>query len=264
MELRTLGRTGIRVSVLGLGTVKIGRTEGVKYPRGFELPSDAGVRALLDAARDAGINYLDTAPAYGTSEERLGAAIAGERDRWVISTKFGERFEAGASSFDFSVGGMRASLERSLGRLRTSWVDVLSVHSDGVIEGAMGEDLIAGLEDVRRRGLVRAVGMSSKTVAGGMAALRWADVLMVTLNPRERGELPVIEAAAAAGVGVVLKKALMSGHVGEGGPTVEECLRLAVGTAGVGSVIVGTGSPVNLQKNAGLVDEILNGNGGGR
>ena len=67
-----LGNTGIEVSALGLGTVKLGRNEGVKYPSGFELPDDASVSRLLQLAADAGINLLDTAPAYGSSEERIG------------------------------------------------------------------------------------------------------------------------------------------------------------------------------------------------
>ncbi len=73
MELRPLGSTGIKVSLLGLGTVKLGRNEGVKYPRPFDLPDDRSVVALLETAQSLGINLLDTAPAYGRSEERLGA-----------------------------------------------------------------------------------------------------------------------------------------------------------------------------------------------
>ncbi|MFZ4573686.1 MAG: aldo/keto reductase [Phycisphaerales bacterium] len=264
MELRTLGRTGIAVSALGLGTVKLGRTQGLKYPRPFELPSDELARGLLRTAQDSGVNYIDTAPAYGTAEERLGTLLAGERDRWVISTKFGETFEAGFSTFDFSPAAMRASLERSLRRLRTSYIDLLLVHSDGVIESALPDDLVAAMGLAREQGLVRAIGMSSKTPAGGLAALGWADVLMLTLNPGARADEPVIAAAAAAGLGVVVKKALLSGHVGGGGPTAADCLGLALGTPGVSSVVVGTASAENLQTNARLVDEILSAKPPGR
>ena len=75
MPRRRLGRTGIEVGVLGLGTVKFGRDQGLKYPRGFTIPDDRAVRALLDLARDLGINLLDTAPAYGDSEARLGRLL---------------------------------------------------------------------------------------------------------------------------------------------------------------------------------------------
>src|SRR5690606_39506858 len=76
---RPLGNTGLQASPLGLGTVKIGRNQGVKYPSGFDLPDDGQVRDLLALARGLGINLLDTAPAYGTSEERLGPLPQGRR-----------------------------------------------------------------------------------------------------------------------------------------------------------------------------------------
>ena len=67
---RPLGSTGIDVSSLGLGTVKFGRNQEVKYPTGFSLPVDRAIESLLDVARESGINLLDTAPAYGSSEQR--------------------------------------------------------------------------------------------------------------------------------------------------------------------------------------------------
>ena len=67
MELRNLGATGIKISVLGLGTVKLGRDQEVKYPRGFKIPDDQAVRDLLALAQELGINFIDTAPAYGNS-----------------------------------------------------------------------------------------------------------------------------------------------------------------------------------------------------
>ena len=79
MEKRQLGQTGIEMSVLGLGTVKFGRNEGVKYPESFDIPDDAALADLLSIAKDLGINTLDTAPAYGTSEERLGGLLKGQR-----------------------------------------------------------------------------------------------------------------------------------------------------------------------------------------
>ena len=65
--MRPLGNTGLTVSALGLGTVKIGRDKGVKYPNGFTIPDDKAVSDLLAQARDLGINLIDTAPAYGSS-----------------------------------------------------------------------------------------------------------------------------------------------------------------------------------------------------
>ena len=79
MEYRPLGATGIDVSVLGLGTVKLGRDSGVNYAQPFRLPTMREARHLIDRAHSLGINLIDTAPAYGTSEERLGELLAGQR-----------------------------------------------------------------------------------------------------------------------------------------------------------------------------------------
>ena len=127
----TLGSTGIEVSRVGLGTVKFGRNQGVKYPQGFELPSDKECLDLLALARDLGVNMLDTAPAYGRSEERLGSLLEGQRQDWVIVGKAGEEFENGQSAYHFTAKHFRMSLERSLKRLRTDYLDVLLIHSDG-------------------------------------------------------------------------------------------------------------------------------------
>ena len=80
-------RTNINISPFALGTVKIGRNQAMKYPNAYELPSDKEVLELLDLAEQLGINCLDTAPAYGIAEERLGKLIKGEK--WLISTKIG-------------------------------------------------------------------------------------------------------------------------------------------------------------------------------
>ena len=154
-HLRPLGRTGLMVAPIGLGTVKIGRTQGVTYPQPFELPDDDAVRSLLGAAHECGVNLIDTAPAYGTSEERLGRLLPGPRDRWVIVTKCGEEFEDGRSRFDFSAPATRASVERSLRRLRTDYLDVVLIHSDGRDEAILNdEDALGELVELKRRGLI--------------------------------------------------------------------------------------------------------------
>ena len=84
MEKTELGKTGIKVSRLGLGTVKFGRNEAVKYPEQFELPDQKQISDLVSYAKDLGINMLDTAPAYGMSEERLGRLLKGQRQDWVV------------------------------------------------------------------------------------------------------------------------------------------------------------------------------------
>jgi aryl-alcohol dehydrogenase-like predicted oxidoreductase len=131
MEFRPLGRTGMQVSLLGLGTIKLGRAEQVKYPQPFSIPDGAAARRLLACARELGINLIDTAPAYGDSEARLGELLAEKRQEWIVCTKVGEQFAAGRSTFDFSAPGARHSVERSLQQLRTDYLDVVLIHSDG-------------------------------------------------------------------------------------------------------------------------------------
>ena len=131
MEPREIAKTGVRVSPVGLGTVKLGRDQGVKYPQGFTIPDDRKAARLLARARELGITLLDTAPAYGNSEQRLGQLLAGQRQHWLICSKVGEEFADGRSSFDFSPEHTRFSVERSLARLRTDVIDIVLVHSDG-------------------------------------------------------------------------------------------------------------------------------------
>jgi aryl-alcohol dehydrogenase-like predicted oxidoreductase len=245
--MRPLGKTGIQVSLLGLGTVKLGRNEGVKYPQAFDLPDDKAVVALLEAARELGINLLDTAPAYGLSEQRLGRLRPGRRDDWVIATKAGEYFEFGASRFDFSPSAVRASVENSLRLLRTDWLDIVLLHSDGVDEA--GDRFLPAAEALARlkqAGLIRATGFSGKTVAGGDRLLPHVDVLMATWNPGYTDEAPLIARAGAQGRGVLIKKALASGHVADPAAA----LRAAATLPGTCSIVVGTLSPANLRANA--------------
>ncbi len=258
MELRTLGSTGIKVSPLGLGTVKIGRDQQVKYPAGFNIPDDQAVRELLALAWDLGINTLDTAPAYGNSEERLGQLLPHKND-WVIVGKVGEIFENGQSSFDFSAAYTRRSVERSLKRLGRDYIDVMLVHSHGddmaIIER---EEVCETLQQLKREGLLRAVGMSAKTVAGGLWCVENMDVVMATYNPTYTDELPVLQRAAELNKGVMIKKGLQSGHADAavGGGGVEAALRFVFAQPAVHSVIVGTINPQHLRDNVELVQRI--------
>jgi len=250
VKRRQLGSTPFMVSPLGLGTVKFGRASGVKYPMPVRIPSDLEAAEFLAVARDLGINLIDTAPAYGNAEERLGKLLRGQRDDWVIVTKAGEEFIGGESRFDFSPRGIRASVERSLMRLQTDRVEVLLIHSDGLIEA----DIVSGgivtcLNDLKREGKVLLTGISTKTLDGAMRAVAVCDVVMVTLNPGCTQDLPAIDAARAAGKGVLIKKAFGSGHLAGSGKSAAACLEFSLGTPGVSSVIIGTTNPDHLREN---------------
>jgi aryl-alcohol dehydrogenase-like predicted oxidoreductase len=253
VELRALGHTGLQVSPIGLGTTKLGRTQELKYPESFELPSDRQVEELLDAARGFGINLIDTAPAYGTSESRLGTLLSDRKD-WVIVTKAGEEFSDGRSYFDFSPDGVRRSVERSLERLRTDWLDAVLLHSSGDdLEILRNSGAVEALRELREAGVIRACGASTKTVAGGLLAVELCDVVMVALDREDRSQLPVIEAARRSGVGVLVKKPLASGRDADPGRALVE----ALGVPGVTSVVVGTVNVEHWVENCRAVERAL-------
>ncbi len=257
---RPLGSTGLSVSPLGLGTVKLGRDQGVKYPNGFTIPDDESARMLLAQARDLGINLIDTAPAYGRSEERLGPLLRGQRDQWVIVSKVGEEFEDGQSRFDFSAGHTRRSIERSLKRLETDSIDLVLVHSNGddlrILEQ---EEVYQTLALLKQEGKIRGFGFSGKTVEGGLKALEQGDCAMVTYNLNEQAERPVLDYAAAHGKAILVKKALASGHacLSPGVDPVRASFELLFAHPGVGSAIVGTINPVHLAHNVATVAQVL-------
>jgi len=246
MDKVILGNTGIEVSRLGLGTVKFGRNEGVKYPQGFALPSDEDCANLLSLAKDLGINMLDTAPAYGSSEERLGELLKGQREDWVIVGKVGEEFEGGHSTYHFTPQHFCMSLERSLKRLNTDYIDILLIHSDGRDMDILSNDaLIEEMLRFKEHGLVRAVGASTKTAEGGIKALELMDVVMATYTADYTDEKPALDYAAAHNKGVLLKKVLSSGHNAD----IEDAFKFALSHPCRPCAIAGTINPLHLREN---------------
>lgn len=255
MPRKRLGRTDISISTFGLGTVKFGRNQSLKYPGTFELPSDEQLRDLLACARDFGVNLLDTAPAYGYSEERIGDLLKKARKDWIISTKVGEEFVAnkhtgeGQSHFDYSAKHTRLSIERSLRRLRTDYLDLVLVHSDGKDLPILTQTpIIQTLQQLKQEGWIRAFGISSKTLEGSLFAADLCDAIMLVHTADYPDEAPAIAKSAQQDVAVLLKKVLGSGHICHDAPPtgdpVQAALDFAYSYPGVTSAILGT---VNLQ-----------------
>ncbi|MBL8747346.1 MAG: aldo/keto reductase, partial [Phycisphaerae bacterium] len=139
-----------------------------------------------------------------------------------------------------------ASVERSLRRLRVNNADAVLLHSDGRDEWILKESgALDALSRLKKKGMIRAMGISTKTASGALLATTLADVLMVTLNPDDLSNLPAIRAAGERGVGVLIKKAFASGHAVAG-----EAFRLCFAEPGVSSVVIGTISPSHLEENA--------------
>lgn len=252
MQKRSLGSTEILVSPIGLGTVKLGRNTQVKYPEHFSIPNDEQAVSLLHFAQNLGVNVLDTAPAYGNSEERLGKLLSSfNRKEWVIITKVGEEFEKGESFFDFTPEHTILSVKRSLKRLNTDFLDCVLVHSDGNdVYNIQHFGVLECLAQLKKQGYIRSFGMSTKTVAGGLLALEHSDVVMVTYNPIHTEEHPVIVQAKKLNKGVIIKKALASGHLNKFNHTenaVEHSLKF-IFKEPVSTVIIGTINQAHLQQ----------------
>ena len=245
---RQLGATGIVVPVLGLGTVKWGRNLDLKLPRRDALPDDATIERLVMIAANQGVTLLDTAPAYGLAEARIGD-IVGNDPRFVIATKAGESFDAARpsnrSTFDFTAAGVTRSVEASCRRLRRDHLDIVTVHADGrPFEAIAAAGAIAALQALKQQDVIRAVGYSAKNAIDARQALDQVDVLMCTIHRDYRDEVPIVARAESCGVGVLVKKAMASGHI----PDPLELAKTAR-VRGVSTVLTSTIRPDHLVAN---------------
>ena len=244
---RILGRTGLTVSPIGFGGFKIGRNQGIKYDSAYDLPTEAAAEALLNAVLDLGIDLIDTAPAYGSSEERIGGALAARRSEFTLTSKVGETWEDGAGRYDFSATAIDHSLDRSLRRLRTDRIDVVFIHSDGndleIIEHG---DALETLARRRDAGDIAAIGFSGKTIPGHQAAIDTGlvDCLMVEYHSMDESQRVIIDRAESAGIGVLIKKGLASGRLRP-----EEAIPHCLAPSGVSSVIIGSLTLAHLASN---------------
>ena len=152
MEYRVLGRTEIRLSELGFGAAGLGNDYG-------QVDPSEGQRAV-DTAIENGITFFDTSPYYGRtlSEERLGLALEGKRNQIVLCTKLGRYDKA---SFDFSAARVQTSIDESLRRLRTDYVDMLIAHDvEFVDREQIINETIPEMRKLQAAGKVRFIGIS--------------------------------------------------------------------------------------------------------
>ncbi len=245
MQYRPLGNTGCSISALGFGSFKIGRNQQIKYDQPYDLPDDTTTENLLNSILDLGINHIDTAPAYGISEERIGQFLSHRRSEFLLSTKIGETFENGQSTYDFSRSSLQSSIERSLKRLKTNVLDIVLIHSNGNDEEILTQtDAVEVLQSCQQAGQIRWIGLSGKTPAGATSALAWADVLMVEYHLEDQSHAELIQMAAQQGCGVIVKKGLASGHL-----PAEEAISFVLGNPGVSNLVVGGLNLNHMQTN---------------
>jgi len=161
VQYRTLGRTGINVSPYALGTLMFATSMG----------NDPGDSArIIHKAIDAGVNVVDTADAYGDSEEVVGKALEGRRDDVVLATKFSRPTGRDPNHQGASRRWIVTAVENSLRRLRTDHIDLYQLHRPD--PGTDIEETLAALTDLIRSGKVRAIG-ASNTPAADMVEARW-------------------------------------------------------------------------------------------
>ena len=214
MKFRTLGRTGLRVSVVGLGTWQLGGEWGRDF-------GQAEVDAILDRAAEAGINFIDTAECYGDhlAERLVGDYLSRhDRDRWIVATKFGHGFNGFMDRTDrFRPEEVRDQLIASLRALRTDRIDLYQFHS-GSDEVFLDDGLQAVLDEARRSGMVRNLGVSIRGTGSNVQAReafgRGYGVLQVVYNRLDvRAESDVFPFARRYGLGILARVPLASGFL---------------------------------------------------
>jgi aryl-alcohol dehydrogenase-like predicted oxidoreductase len=215
MKYRTLGRTGLRVSVVGVGAWQFGGEWGRTFSQGE-------VDAILDRAAEAGINLIDTAECYGDhlSERLIGDYLSRrERDRWIVATKYGHKFRGFMDREDrFGPDDVREQLAASLAALKTDRIDIYQFHS-GSDEDFLDDRVRDMLEKARKAGMVRHLGVSirgagSEVQTRGASSLGYG-VLQVVYNRLDRrAESEVFPFVRRQRLGVLARVPLASGFLG--------------------------------------------------
>ena len=271
MESRRFGKTDMNVSVLGFGGSEIG----------YEGASLSTVNKLLNEALDAGLNVIDTAECYVASEELIGKAIGKRRDEYYLFTKVGH--ERGWSYPDWRPESLLRSLERSLKRLKTDYVDLIQLHSCSEAELRKGH-VIDALRRARERGYARYIGYSGDSKAAMYAVQSGAfDTLQTSVNIADQEAIELyLPLAQKRDMGVIAKRPLanVAWHNGDRPPSdfygrsywerlqelrypflkgdfavsVAIALRFALSVPGVHTAIVGTSKPGRFKENSGLIE----------
>jgi myo-inositol catabolism protein IolS len=214
VKYRRLGKTALRVSVVGIGTWQFGGEWGKRFTQGE-------VDRLLRRAGELGINLIDSAECYGDhlSESLIGQAIEGDRERWILATKFGHKFHSNFERTDhWSPAEVVQQLEASLKALRTDYVDLYQFHSGGD-EAFDREELWETLNEQVKRGKIRYLGISISSRDENLyqtqrATDAGASVIQLVYNRLDRRpEQRVLPACREQDLGVLARVPLASGFL---------------------------------------------------
>ena len=203
-----LGRTGLEVTKLGYGAMELRGPDDGRA----RVVTPAEADGLLNAVLDAGINYIDTSPDYGVSEEHIGRAISHRRDEFFLASKCGCPVEPGARGHVFTRTNIRAGVEQSLRRMKTDHLDVVQFHHNPSRATLEEHDAVGELDDLRAEGKVRFVGVSGTDPnLARQIAMGVFDVFQIPYSALERDHEDAITAAAETGAGVVIRGGVARG-----------------------------------------------------
>ena len=265
---RELGRTGLQVTSLGYGAMEL---RGA--PRGRDVSEEQAER-ILNAALDAGVNFIDTSPDYGVSEERIGRYISQRRSEFYLASKCGclvgaAAQQGGRNPHVFTPENIVAGVNQSLARMKTDYLDLVQFHASPSRAKLEEHGGLQALLDLQKEGKVRHVGMSA-TLPNLTEHIEMGvfDAFQIPYSALERDHEEVIAAASRAGAGIVVR-----GGAAKGGPGKEEgdfwnawqrvglddllgdmtrmefILRFTFSHPDLDTTIVGTVNPAHLQDN---------------
>lgn len=216
MLKKTLGRTGLEVTQLGYGSM------GLRGPKtwGVRVVGEEAADSFLNSVLDVGINFIDTSPDYGISEERIGRYISSRRNEFYLATKCGCVYTQHEDHLEIDHVWDRdvvtRNLETSLKRLQTDHIDILQFHG-GDAESLQRADLIETLISFRDQGLIRFIGSSSSLPnLPGMIDLNVFDTFQIPYSCLAPQHHDLMTKAAETGAGIIVR-----GGVAQGGPDAE-------------------------------------------
>ena len=212
MEFRRLGRTGIKVSVIGLGTVELGLEYGIADGQAVHLPSRDDASRVLNRALDLGINYIDTARAYGVSEEIIGWALKARRKEYVLASKVGAPKDVDAGS-EAIRAHVKSCVQQSLRALQTDMIDIMQLHSVPV-QMIRRAGMVDTLQEFQRAGSIRFLGATTYGEEEARVVLEDGrfDCIQIAYSVLDRTlENSVLPLAQSHDVGIIVRSVLLKG-----------------------------------------------------
>ena len=196
MKYRVLGKTGLKISQMGFGGIPIQRIDA------------EGTKELINKLIEADVNYIDTARGYTVSEEYLGFALEGVRDKFVLATKSMARTKE----------GMAADVDLSLQKLRTSYIDLYQIHNPSLADLQRVQEpdgALAALFEAREAGKIGHIGVTLHSLEAFETAveLDWVETVMFPYNIVETQGEELIKKCAETGIGFIVMKPLAGGAI---------------------------------------------------